>query len=319
MYFGRNLDWGFSYGESVIITPRGYDEKWAFNGADADPRTGEHKPYAKIGMGIVAEGLPLYFDCANEVGLACGGLMFSEFGVLPPDPVDGMYNIAAYEFPTWITTMFSTVDEAEEALAKTRIIGKQVNDKYALSYLHYFIGDATRSIVVEQLEDGLHIHHDPVDVLTNQPKFDWHLENLRTYLNVAPQVPADAMWDKHKISAFGSGFGMHGLPGDFTSPSRFVRAAYFNSHYPAQTGEANNVERLFKTLQGSAMIKGGAIMENGMTEYTLYSGGYSAATQTYYYNTYENPAIIPTRMDSIDLDRTELAVGDPVAPTSAMG
>jgi choloylglycine hydrolase len=319
MYWGRNLDWGFSYGESVITTPRGHVEDWAFNGADADPRKGAHEPYAMIGMGIVVDDKPLYFDCGNETGLACGGLMFSGFGVLPPEPVEGKYNVAAYEFPTWICSMFASVDEAEAALKNTVIVGKQVNDKYALSYLHYFIADSKRSIVVEQLEDGLHIHRNPVDVLTNQPTFDWHLENLRTYLHVSPELPPAVTWDKHELAPFGSGFGMHGLPGDFTSPSRFVRAAYFNAHYPAQKGEDDNVSRLFKTLQGSAMIKGGSTMQNGMTEYTLYSGCYSAATKTYYYNTYEDPAIKAVHMEDTDLSNKTLAIGKPVAPVGAVG
>lgn len=305
LYFGRNLDWSFSYGEKTVITPRGYERPYAF----LPHKTG----HALIGSAIVVDNTPLYFDGGNEAGLAIGGLIFTGFGKFEPGPVEGKTNLAAYEFPLWVLSEFETVDQVEEAMANVAIIDKPINDQYPVSYLHWLIGDSKRSIVVEYMADGLHLYHDDVDVLTNQPTFAFHRENLNNYLGVTPTMPAPVKWRDAELAPYGSGAGMRGLPGDFFSPSRFVRAAYFNSHYPAQTGEAANVARLFHTLGGSAMIDGAAIMADGKFEKTVYTGGYSSATKSYYHSTYENPAITSITMNDYDLDTQELIVKEHTA------
>ena len=101
---------------------------------------------------------------------------------------------------------------------------------------------------------------------------------------------------------------MRALPGDFSSPSRFVRAAYFNAHYPACASEKENVARLFDTLQGVAMIKGGAKMADGDFEYTVYTGGFSEASKTYYYRTYDDLTLHSVSLDAVDLDGSSLAL-----------
>ena len=111
---------------------------------------------------------------------------------------------------------------------------------------------------------------------------------------------------KAKMTAFGSGSLMRGLPGDYYSPSRFVRVAYLNTHYPVQSDEASNVSRLFHTLTGVAMIDGAAAMADGKFEKTVYTGGYSTATQTYYYNTYEDPAIKSVALQDFEIDSDKL-------------
>ena len=116
MYFGRNLDWSTGYGQKVVIAPRGYKYKSAF--------LGEMVNYpAVIGMGIVAENTPLYFDCANEHGLAVAGLNFPGYAAYESDAVDGKTNVAAYEFPLWVALNFTSVDEAEKALREVAIVG----------------------------------------------------------------------------------------------------------------------------------------------------------------------------------------------------
>ena len=299
MYFGRNLDWSTGYGQRVVITPRGYKYKSAFLGEMA-------KGTVVIGMGIVADGTPLYFDCANEHGLAVAGLNFPGYAEYAPEPIDRKTNVAAYEFPLWVALNFKTVDEAEKALKSVAIIAKPINDKYPVSQLHWMIGDAKRSIVVEYTENGLEIFKNDADVLTNQPGYGWHKENLRNYMNLFSQMPKEMKWNKVKLTAFGSGSLMRGIPGDYYSPSRFVRVAYLNTHYPVQTSEADNISRLFHTLAGVAMIDGAAAMADGDFEKTVYTGGYSARTQTYYYNTYEDPAIKSVALSDYAINSAKL-------------
>ena len=111
------------------------------------------------------------------------------------------------------------------------------------------------------------------------------------------------------MTAFGSGSLMRGLPGDYYSPSRFVRVAYLNTHYPTKSTEEENVSRLFHTLAGVAMIDGAAAMSSGDFEKTVYTGGFSTATNTYYWNTYEDPAIQKAALSDYDVNGTELIGG----------
>lgn len=302
MFFGRNLDWSVGYGQRIVVTPKGYQYHSAFLG-DLVPK------YALIGMGIVEEDVPLYFDCGNEAGLAVAGLNFPGYAEYEKDAVEGKTNIAAYEFPLWIAMNFSTVDEVEDALKSVAVVAKPINDKYPVSLLHWIIGDKTRSIVVEYTSDGMQIFHNDVDVLTNQPGYAWHKENLRNYMNLYSLQPEKVTWGKAEMTAFGSGSLMRGLPGDYYSPSRFIRVAYLNTHYPVKSTEEENISRLFHTLAGVAMIDGAAAMADGNFEKTVYTGGYSAATKTYYWNTYEDPSIKKSALSDFDINGTELIQG----------
>ena len=302
MFFGRNLDWSVGYGQRIVVTPKGYQYHSAFLG-DLTPK------YALIGMGIVEENIPLYFDCGNEAGLAIAGLNFPGYAKYEEKPVEGKTNISAYEFPLWIAMNFSTVDEVEATLKNVAIIAKPINDKYPVSMLHWIIGDKTRSIVVEYTDKGMEIFHNDVDVLTNQPGYAWHKENLRNYMNLSSPQPEKVTWGKAEMTAFGSGSLMRGLPGDYYSPSRFVRVAYLNTHYPAKSTEEENVSRLFHTLTGVAMIDGAAAMSSGDFEKTVYTGGFSASTKTYYWNTYDDPAIKHSALSDFNINSSELIQG----------
>ena len=301
MFFGRNLDWSTGYGEKIVITPRGYKYSSAFLGEMSNTP-------AVIGMGIVAENVPLYFDCANEHGLAVAGLNFPGYAAYASDAVNGKTNVAAYEFPLWVALNFTSVDEVGKALSEVVIVAKPINEQYPVSQLHWLIGDSKRSIVVEYTANGMEIYDNDFDVLTNQPGYGWHKENMRNYMNLFSQMPKGVKWDKAVLRPFGSGSLMRGLPGGFYSTDRFVRVAYLNTHYPAKGSEAENVSRLFHTLTGVAMIDGGAAMADGAFEKTIYTGGYSSATKTYYYSTYEDPAIRSVKLTDYDLHGSELIV-----------
>ncbi len=165
-------------------------------------------------MGITYQGFPLYFDCGNDAGLAVAGFInFPGYAQYEDAPVRGKTNVAAYEFPAWVAANFATVDEVEEALSTIAIVGKPVSDSLGVSLLHWIIGDAKRSIVIEYLPTGMQIHPNPVDTLANQPTFDWHMENLRTYLNATSAFPGAVQWGNASLSPFGAGAGAH-IPGD---------------------------------------------------------------------------------------------------------
>ena len=163
MYFGRNLDWSEDYGEKIVFAPHDYHYAPAFNAED--------KNHPVIGIGIIVEDTPLYFDCMNDAGLAVAGLNFAKYCKYATEAVNFTTNVAAYEFPLWVTRNFTSVDDVQEALKNVTIVGKPINDRFPVATLHWIIADNTRSIVVECTEDGMHVYDDDVDVLTNQPPF----------------------------------------------------------------------------------------------------------------------------------------------------
>lgn len=284
LFWGRNYDWNVTYGEKPVVMPKGFTIKRHF----ADPVQAKH---AAIGMAVVYHGYPLFFNCGNDAGLTVGGLSFAQYAQFAPEPVEGKTNIAVYEVPVWVAANFTTVDEVEEALKDTVIVNAQAGPDMPVAPLHWHIADAQRSIVVECQADGMHVLDDPVDVLTNQPPLEWHLENLRNYLACTGTWPKPAQWRGETLKPFGTGSTMRGIPGDYYAPSRFVKAAFVNAHYPQKSTEQDNVMRLIHTLGSVAFTEGCALMEDGSSEVTLYSDCFSAATGTYYYNTLDDPAL----------------------------
>lgn len=304
MYFGRNLDWTQGYGERVVVTPPAANVPVAFDRpSDLDAA----HAHAVIGMGIVALGTPLYFDCGNDAGLAVAGLNFPQSAHYAPGPSDDKdaVNVAAYEFPFWVARNFATLDEARAALAHTTVVAKPVSPQLPVANLHWLIGDKTGSIVVECMEDGLHVWEDDADVLTNEPDFGWQRTNLRNYLTLTDATPAPGAWGAAKLAPFGSGMGLQGIPGDYSGPARFVKAAFVNSHYPVQDNEDANVARLFRTLGSVAVPMGAARMADGTSEVTLYTSCFSAKTLTYYHATYNDPQVRAYPLASCDLKATE--------------
>ena len=262
MFFGRNLDWSTGYGQSIITTPKDFQYHSAFLGEIVSK-------YAVIGMAIVVDDTPLYFDCGNEAGLAIAGLNFPDSSKYEPTAIEGKTNVAQYEFPLWVAMNFSSVDEVEEALKNVAIVAKSINDSYPSSKLHWLIGDSSRSITVEYTDKGMQIYHNDLDVLTNEPEFP---EHIKEYNDTADKNPEN-------------------LPGDWTPPARFLRVAFLNKHYPTKSTEEENVSRLFHTLSGVAIADGAHVMADGSFEKTIYTSCFSSATKTYYWNTYEDPQI----------------------------
>ncbi|MDO4618315.1 MAG: linear amide C-N hydrolase, partial [Clostridia bacterium] len=172
-YFGRNLDLDKSYGEEVCVMPRNFVIE--FKTAEA---LDSH--YAMIGMATVVSGVPLFYDATNEHGLSMAGLNFPENAYFPPFE-EGKDNITPFEFIPWILGKCRTVKEARVLLSRINLVNIPFSDNLPLSPLHWIISDKTESVTAESMENGLHIHENPVGVLTNNPPFEYQMFNLNNY------------------------------------------------------------------------------------------------------------------------------------------
>lgn len=292
-YFGRNLDWQFSYGEKIVLTPRNYE--FNFRAKD-NVKAG----CAMMGMGLVIDGYPLYFDAVNESGLCMAGLNFPSNAVYFP-PVKDKDNIAPFELIPWVLSQAKTAKDAKELLLNTNVLNEQFSDDMELAPLHWIISDSGMSITAESTKDGLHIYDNPTGVLTNNPTFDIHMHNLNNYMYLSPEQPRNTFSDKLVPDIYSGGMGTIGLPGGMSSEDRFIRASFLSLNAVECDGETACVSQVLSVLSAVMQIKGAAKTDNGYN-YTVYSICCNADKGIYYYKTYESYDVLSFDMHEYDLN-----------------
>ena len=298
LYFGRNLDYEFSYGDEVTITPRNYP--FTFR------RAGEMRThYAMIGMAYVAEEYPLYYDAVNEKGLCIAGLNFVGNAACQSE-TDGKDNISVFELIPWLLGQCADLNEVRALLAKLNLVDIPFNAQLPTAKLHWLITDRTGSITVEAVADGLHVYENPVEVLTNNPPFPQQLFALNNYRALSPRTPASTFAEGLDLTAYSRGLGGLGLPGDLSSQSRFVRAAFVRMNAKSGSGEAESVNQFFHILHSVEQQRGCCELDGGKYEITLYTSCCNADKGIYYYTTYGNHQITAVDMHRENLDSTKL-------------
>ena len=201
-YFGRTLDYEFSYGDeiTITITPRNYELNFRMG-----KKIENH--YAMIGMAHVVGDYPLYYDAINEKGLGIAGLNFVG-NAYYNNCVDGKDNIAQFELIPWILCQCETVKEVRELLKNINITNEPYSEKFPLAQLHWIIADKNEAIIVESVKDGLKVYDNPVGVLTNNPPFDKQMFELNKYMNLSPKSPQNNFSDKLNMEYYGRGMGL---------------------------------------------------------------------------------------------------------------
>ena len=293
-YFGRTLDYEFSYGDEVTVTPRNFCFRFRHM---SEVKT----HYAMIGMAYVADDYPLYYDAINEKGLGMAGLNFVG-NAKYQDEQPGRENVAQFEFIPWILSQCATVLEARKALEKMNLVGTPYSEKLPCASLHWIIADKDAAIVVECVEDGLHVYDNPVGVLTNNPPFPVQMFMLNNYMHVSPSQPENHFAKELPLAAYSRGMGGLGLPGDLSSASRFAKVAFTKIHAISGESEAESVSQFFHILGSVEQQRGCCEVEPGKYEITIYTSCVNADKGIYYYTTYENHQIQAVDMHREDLD-----------------
>ena len=295
-YFGRNLDLECSLGEQVTVMPRQYPIDFC--------RTGRMiRHYAMIGMALVKEDVPLFYDAMNEHGLAMAGLNFPGNAVYGPD-VPGQDNLPAFALIPWVLSQCDTVAGARKILQRVHVTDEPFSD-YPVTPLHWILSDKAESIAVEQTENGMQLHDNPVRVLTNNPPFPWQMTHLAQFLSLTAQEPGNRFDSDLPLIPFSRGMGAIGLPGDFSSPSRFVRAAFALRNSRCGDQEEACVNQLLHLLNIVSMPRGSVMLKDQKPETTVYSCCCSSRGM-YYYTTYENSRVTAVDMHQVNLDGEKL-------------
>ena len=295
-YFGRNLDLEYSYRETVTITPRHFVFSFRKMG-----KMEIH--YAMIGMAYISEGYPLYYDATNEKGLSIAGLNFPGNADYKPYCA-GKDNITPFELTPWILGQCATTDEAEALLGRINLLCEDFSRELSLSPLHWIISDRERSIVLEAVKDGIKVYENPVGVLTNNPTFDYHIFNLNNFMTLSKGRPENA-WEL-PLERYSRGMGAIGLPGDCSSMSRFVRAAFVKMNSVSGDSEEESVSQVFHILKSVEMQRGCVELGERVFEITQYSSCCNTDRGIYYYTTYDNSQICEVDMHKENLDGSVL-------------
>lgn len=297
-YFGRNLDLDTCFGETVVITPHNFPLIFRKAGHQ------DHH-YAMIGMASANDSFPLYAEAVNEKGLAMAGLNFPGNAYYQKPDGEGLA-IASFEVIAWILGKCASVAEAEEYLYEMKIVDLAFSDQMPPAPLHWMLADRERCLVLEAVRDGLKIYENPFGVLTNNPPFEYHRMNMNNYMNLTAESPRNRFADMLDLKLYAQGMGAIGLPGDASSASRFVRAAFLKWNSVAPKKEKANVSQFFHILDSVAMVRGSVITSQGTYDITTYSCCVNAGTGVYYYKTYDDSRVRAVNMYETDLDGNRL-------------
>ena len=294
-WFGRTLDLEHTYAEQVVVTPRQYPL----------PRRMGHTHHAHlafVGMATVVEGYPLYYDGVNEAGLAVAGLRLAKSTLYPPPREEGD-NLAVFELIPHLLGTCRTLEDVRTAMEKVHLCDLPFSSRYPTAPLHWLVADTVRCAVIESTANGVRIHDNPVGVLANEPPFPHQLTHLANFAHLTNEEPTEGSYAACALP-LSRGTGAVGLPGDFTSPSRFVRAAFVLAH--SDPDSQNPVGQFFHLLDTVAVPRGSIRLTDRQAVITHYAAAMNQRRGVYYYRTYENCRLCAVALHRENLEDTTL-------------
>lgn len=306
--YARTMEFGADLVSFDLITvPRNYE----YIGMTPKGQPGL-KWKTKYGfVGFNPFGMPLVADGLNEKGMAAGAFYFPGYAKFE-DVAERDYpkTISNLDFITWVLSNFATVEELSKALKNVKVAGVVFKSWGIIPPVHFYVSDETGDLMVLEWVDGqLHQYQNSIGVITNSPTYDWHLTNLRNYIGLdAINRPSLAIKGQ-QFSAFGQGSGGLGLPGDFTPPSRFVRAAFFaNTAYKGKNGP-EQVNIAFKILDQFDIPPGSVRQVEGdkvVAEATQWTSAADLKNRIYYFHTEFDRNIKSVDLKKIDLAKNKI-------------
>lgn len=173
------------------------------------------------------------------------------------------------------------------------IVGVQDPVTQTVAPLHWISTDKSgKSVVIEQTKTGLEVIDNPIGVMANSPDFNWHITNLRNYMNVSTNQQKEVHWENVSLTPFGQGAGTTHLPGGFTSPERFVRTAFLKTDVQIPKSRSQSLMTCFHIINNIFIPKGIVVTDKRADDYTKYIAFMNTNTCEYYFKTYENTQIL---------------------------
>ncbi len=295
-FFGRTLDLERSYGEEISRVEKS-EELSFFHEGKMDSR------FAFVGMAHRAQRekdgaeIPLYYDGMNESGLCIAALNFPGYAVYN-EKKDKCRNLASFEVIPFVLANCGNVGCAEKLLSGANITYDAFSPEYPPAPLHWMIADRERSIAVEQTVRGLEVHENPVGVMTNPPDHAYHMVRLSDYSALSSEPSENRLCPNVGLAHYSRGLGAFGLPGDFSSSSRFVRAVFVKEHtliasealFKGETERAE-LDRFFDILASVSVPLGCIMTDEDKPVCTVYTSACDMDNLRYHYFTFADRKI----------------------------
>ncbi len=314
--FARTLEWGtFDLKSRLVIVPR--DREYNSHLEGGQTGISWKGRYGVVGIDAVEKDYIV--DGMNEKGLSVNLFYHPGFADHPEaDPSNLAKSIGPLDVPQFLLTTCESIAEVRDAMSKITVVSVVEPAIGIPAPTHIMVTEPSgKAVVIEYVGKGLQIHDAPLGVITNSPAYDWHTTNLRNYLNLsAVALPAKKI-DEMDFSPLGGGSGMIGLPGDFTPPSRFVRAVAFSkSARPTDTGaetmyEAFRILDSFNVPLGAAEGEGAATTK-GMRSATIWTSAYDTKNLVMHYHTMHNRRVRQVNLKGIDFSTLTGVVHQPL-------
>ena len=296
----RTVEWAATPMQcGYVVTPRGHMHQ-------SYTPTGENglKYKSVYGyVGIYTEYEPFVVEGINEAGLSAGLFFFPQYGEYGPyTEADNDKTLCDMQFVSWVLSQFSSIDQVKDALAKVDLV--TLNHK--IGAVHWRIAEPNGRMVVLEVVAGVpHFYENTLGVLTNAPGFPWHMTNLNNYVNLEPgSAPDNEIAKGITLKPLGHGSGMLGLPGDFTAPSRFVRATFYQTTAPVWDNGFDTVVQAFHILNNFDIPVGSqharADIPKGLPSATQFTAATDQTSMKFYYRTAWNSNI--RCIDLMDID-----------------
>lgn len=285
--YARTLEFGADIQSQILFVPSGYEcTSFAPSGKPEGLRW--KTKYAAIGAN--AFFTTNFVDGVNEKGLS-GGLFYFP-GYAQYQKVSKEYyaqSLPMWQLLTWILTNFTSVQEVRHAMPSIFVSDTIFPQMGSSIPAHVIVHDEMgNSLVIEYIDGSLHMFDNPLGVFTNAPSFDWHITNVSNYLNLSPHNVAAKTMSGIPFAPLGQGSGMLGLPGDFTPPSRFVRAVAFTQVAPLVENEQQAIFQAFHILNNFDIPYGIALDDQGHSDHTLWTSAIDLKNRQFYFRPYAN-------------------------------
>lgn len=254
--------------------------------------------YSYTGMAVLGFGEPILVDGVNSAGLMGALLHYPGYAVYPRAPGPERTAVHPGRLLAWLLGRCAGVEEAVEELSRLALVDELIQGKPLAA--HYILsGRRGETVIVEPDEGGLSIHRNTIGVLTNSPGYLWHRTNLRCYVGVTNLPKAPQMVAGQEIREFGERLGGgFGLPGDYSSPSRFVRLAFLKEFAVPGGGELDGISRMFRVFAAvnipEGLARAGA--DHDGYEQTLCTSVMCAESGVYYFAPSWNRRISAVRL-----------------------
>lgn len=287
-FFGRTMDFSYPIEPQLYIIPKNYVWNNALNMNEFCDS------YSFIGIGQETDGILGFFDGVNERGFAAAALYFAGYAKYDTQLKHTEREpIAALDFLHFILGSCSSVDDLEEILKETYLVGVPDPVTQTVAPLHWIATDKSgKCVVIEQTGAGMKLFSNPIGVMANSPNFGWHMTNLRNYMDVSQRQTHETNWGNVKLKPFGQGAGTMMLPGGYTSPERFVRTAYQKTHIETPRNSIEAINACFHVMESVSIPKGIVISERDTCDYTKYVAFINTNTCEYFFKTYDNSQIV---------------------------